>query len=322
MVKNSKTNNFIKKAIKIHENEYDYSSSIYIRNDKKIKIICLEHGEFEQTPNSHLNGRGCKKCGINSRISKISDTLENFIKKSQNLHTDKKINQPKYLYHNVIYKNNETKVIINCPIHGNFLQTPHSHLAKKGCAKCSGNKKLNTKDFIVKSQNLHKNENNNIKYNYSESVYINYNRKIIIFCPKHGKFEQTPHSHLQGNGCPSCIESKGEKNIKKFLIAKDIFFIKQKTFPNCVNPETNFKLKFDFYLPNLNMCLEYDGIQHSEACDIFGGYDGLKKLKFKDEIKNEYCKINNIKLLRISYTEFNNIEHILEKELKKLLECH
>src|ERR1035437_9565198 len=118
---------FIEEANIIHNNKYNYSLIDYQRNDIKIKIICPIHGEFEQQPNSHLNGRGCKEC---YRTSKLSNTLE-FIEKAKIIHNNK------YNYNNVIYINAIKKVVITCKEHGNFEQTPNSHLNNRGCPICS-----------------------------------------------------------------------------------------------------------------------------------------------------------------------------------------
>ena len=89
-----------------------------------------------------------------------------------------------------------------------------------------------------------------------------------------------------------------------------IFFIKQKSFNNCRNPKTNKKLFFDFYLPDYNCCIEYDGVQHFEESSLCS--DTLEERQYRDNIKNQYCKDNNIKLIRIPYTDFKilNIEYL------------
>ena len=112
-----------------------------------------------------------------------------------------------------------------------------------------------------------------------------------------------------------CSNSKGELKISQFLQKLNIDFEYQKTFDQCLNPKTNAKLKFDFYLPNYNCCIEYDGIQHFEYVQYFENKDSFKERSFRDSLKNEYCKNNNIKLIRIPYTDFNLIdeEFLLEK---------
>lgn len=113
-------------------------------------------------------------------------------------------------------------------------------------------------------------------------------------------------------GCPKCNTSKLEKNIENFLNINDIEFIFQYRFNDC---RSKLPLPFDFYLPKLNICIEADGIQHIKAYKFFGGEEKFKTLKKHDKIKDNYCLSNNIKLIRISYSEINNITKILSQEL-------
>ena len=126
------TKTWIEKAKKIHGDKYDYSKVEYTNNKTKVCIVCPIHGEFWQNPNSHLQGFGCKKCGINSSKEKqILGKIE-FIKKANLIHLNK------YDYSKVEYINNNTKVCIVCPKHGEFWQTPASHInGKSGCPFCS-----------------------------------------------------------------------------------------------------------------------------------------------------------------------------------------
>jgi hypothetical protein len=140
------------------------------------------------------------------------------------------------------------------------------------------------------------------KYNYNSCNYINSKTKIIITCPKHGEFIQTPSSHLSGKGCPFCKESKGEKKIRLFLKKYKIKFTSQKTFKNCKNIRM---LPFDFYIPQYNMCIEFNGEQHYRPVKYFGGEENYEKTKNNDKIKNKYCIDNNIILIII-----NNINEI------------
>lgn len=125
------TNDFIIRAQEVHGNKYDYSKVNYIDSHTKICIICPEHGEFWQTPTNHLSGNGCPGCKNENLKSTFSNTTEQFIKKAKKVHGDK------YDYSKVEYINNNTKVCIICPEHGEFWQEPHNHLQGKGCSKCT-----------------------------------------------------------------------------------------------------------------------------------------------------------------------------------------
>jgi len=286
---------FIKKARDIHGDKYDYSLVEYKNNETKIKIICPEHGVIEQTPNSHLRHK-CIKCVTDKFLSNVND----FVKKSRNIHGDK------YDYSLVEYKGSHKKIKIICPVHGIFEQIPNSHLNGKGCNKCFAKNKCDSNDdFIEKSKEIHGN-----KYNYSLIEYENVTKKMKIICKKHGTFEQSASYHLRGIGCPICNESKGEKEISKILKNKNIKFKREKRFTDCRNI---LPLPFDFYLPEYNMCIEFDGKQHFIQHKMWTDLITIKK---RDEIKNIYCKQNNIILHRINYKEINIIEEKLNDIFK------
>jgi hypothetical protein len=108
-----------------------------------------------------------------------------------------------------------------------------------------------------------------------------------------------------------CISSKGEEKISKILSDNNILFEKQKTYENLTSSK-NAKLRFDFYLPEYNCCIEYDGIQHFK--ETFYTHDDFNKRKERDNLKNKYCKENNIKLIRIPYTDYSKIDYNYLKE--------
>jgi len=288
------TEEFIKKTIPIHSDKYAYSKVNYIGSKINVIIVCPVHGEFEQSPNSHLQGRGCPKCGIIKRKNNRTKTTKEFIIEAKIIHENK------YDYSLVKYINLKTKVKIICPVHGKFEQTPKSHLLGCGCRRCGriicGNKlRLETNIFIDKSNEIHSN-----KYDYSKVKYVNSNHKIIIICPVHGEFTQQPTHHLSGSGCPICCESKGEKIIRLFLEDNNINYMPQHKFSNCKNV---LQLPFDFYLPELNTCIEYNGRQHYEPIEYFGGEESLRKQQLNDKIKMEYCYDNNTPLIIIKYND-------------------
>jgi hypothetical protein len=219
-------------------------------------------------------------------------TAEEFIQRAKKIHGDK------YDYSLVEYKNMNSKVILICDKHGEFPIFPNNHIHKKcGCDKCRDTYKSTTKKFIEKARKIHGN-----KYDYSLVNYKNNRFVVEIICPVHGSFELTPNKHLDRiDGCPKCNRtSKGENIIKWWLDNNNIQYETQKRFEDCKDKRT---LPFDFYIPSKNMCIEYDGIQHFEIRERFGGIDGFVDRKRKDKIKNNYCKNNNIKLIRISYKE-------------------
>ena len=279
---------FIENARKIHGYTYDYSLVEYINMKTKVKIICKKHGVFEQEPSNHINRKcNCPYC------SGKKLTTELFILKSNISHKNK------YDYSLVKYVDTKTKVKIICQIHGIFEQLPSAHIYKKiGCPDCSGNKSLTTEEFIGKARKTHGD-----RYDYSLVEYKTSQAKVKIICHIHGIFEQIALNHLNGTGCPVCNSSKGEIQIEKYLQENNIKYIRQKKFEQCKNKQS---LPFDFYLPELNICIEYDGEQHYKSIPYWGGDKYLKYIQNNDKIKTKYCKTNNIKLIRIRYDVCGN----------------
>jgi very-short-patch-repair endonuclease len=243
-------------------------------------------------------------------ITKQKLTLDEFIKRANKIHNFK------YDYSKTVYINAKTKLTIICKIHKEFNQRAIDHLNGYGCKLCKfDNQKLTTERFIEKAKNIHGN-----KYNYSKVEYKRNSIKVIIICNKHGEFEQTPNTHLDKCGCPKCKTSIGEKIIREWLLEKSIKFEEQKYFNGCLSNK-NKRLLFDFYIPDLNICIEFDGKQHSVPYSFSSDKSDETKLKNfeiiqqRDNIKTQYCSSNNIRLLRIKHSDINRINNILKQEI-------
>lgn len=198
LLHNSTTKEFIKKAIDIHSNRYDYSNVNYINTKIKIAIICKQHGSFLQRPDIHLSGSGCTKCANELKEGVPPKTQQDFIEKAIKIH------KGKYSYEKSIYTKSRENVIITCCIHGDFLQTASAHTSGKGCSKCSDvhTARINTnstEQFVEKSKKIHGDI-----YDYSLTEYKKSYKKVTICCKTHGEFAQTPNSHLAGSGCNKC----------------------------------------------------------------------------------------------------------------------
>lgn len=278
----------------IHNNKYNYSLiESYKNNWTKIDIICPEHGIFSQPPKNHSRGMGCKKCAVSYKRNKMSKTQNSIIEEFVNIHSKF------YDYSLVSYKNNKTKVVVNCPNHGPFKITPSHHLNGHGCSKCSKNYRRSLDEFISDFNSVH-----NHKYDYSFIIERPKNGRssVTINCPLHGTFSQNVCHHLRGCGCQKCKNSKGENTIQTYLEENKIEYNREKKFNDCLS-ELGHKLKFDFFLPKSKICIEYDGIQHFKPLEYFGGVDGFNTIKKNDKIKNEYCLSNDIRLIRIAYNQ-------------------
>ena len=255
-----------------------------------ILLKCKDHGEYTIRLD-HLLDYGCKDC---SKHKKNTLKQEKFINRGKQIHGNR------YGYDKVYYLNNHKKVILICKKHGEFEISPLNHLNKQGCKKCSS-KQLNLETFIEKAKAIH-----GEKFDYSKTNYTSVNDKLDIVCKKHGIFSQRGSSHLEGVGCPSCNESLGEKIISKYLDEKNIKYLRQKKFDEC---RFKYPLKFDFYINEFDICIEFDGIQHFKPIDYFGGIERFEYEQKLSLIKDNFCQNKGIKLFRIKYND-NLIEKL------------
>lgn len=227
--------NFIERSNIIHNNRYEYTKSIYVNNKTNVKIICKEHGEFNQLPINHYSGSGCPHCYLVS----MSGNNKKFIENSTKIHKNR------YCYDKVIYTKNTNNVIIICKKHGEFKQLPKIHINGKGCPKCGGCVKLTNNIFVERSIEMHKN-----LYDYSLVNYTNLKTKVIIICKKHGEFKQFAWDHIKGSGCPKCSNKYGILE-NKWL---DIYNINDKYRQYKID-----KYIVDGYSPDTNTIYEFNG---------------------------------------------------------------
>jgi len=306
-----KTEDFIAKAKKIHGDKYAYDDVNYINNKENILITCKRpgHGNFPQIPSNHVRGAGCPKCAGNYRY-KNDEFLERL----------KEIYNEEYDFSDSKYINWDTKIVGKCDKHGEFDQWPSHLLDGTACRECgielcASQKRKSLEEFISEAQIVH-----GEKYDYSLVDYKNSHDLVLIICKKHGEFVQSPSAHLsQRQGCPNCNESKGERIVNSILEKNNIKSVRQKKFEDCNNRVEGrycIKLPFDFYLPDKNTCIEYDGVQHFKPVPRFGGEEGFIRVQKSDKLKNQYCEENGIKLIRIPYTmRKENIEPYILQEL-------
>jgi hypothetical protein len=257
----------------------------------KIVIECNKHGKFEQTLHNHFNiGNRCPKCSIEERTG-----ITNYLKKWLSDNN----------YKIISYKGYRTKSIIKCH-NGHEFKSTIDNLKNYGCSTCTEINRLNeeSEKFIENSKIIW--NDGFINFDYDTLIY-NGKRRLFTMQSDIGMISQLPDNHLKGF-LPR--KSTGETIIENILNKYDIFYIKEKKFNGCINKK---KLRFDFYIPEKNLCIEYNGIQHYQKVDRFGGEYALNYQKNNDLIKSIFCKENNIELLIISHND-----SIIEK-MKELL---
>jgi len=317
-----KINNFdfIEKAIHLHGDVYDYSKVEYLKSTSKIIIICKKHGEFLQTPDNHLQGNGCNNCRLDLVGKCNKDTIDDFIKKAIHVHGDV------YDYSKVDYLKSTSKIIIICKKHGEFLQTSSSHIRGCGCPTCAGVMLISINDFIKKAINVHGDV-----YDYLKFEYINCKTKGIIICKKHGEFLQTPDSHINGNGCPTCAKIiRSEKR----MYTKDEFI--EKSIEKHGNIYDYTKVEYvDTRIPVIIICKKHGEfkqvpINHysGNGCQICGINRSKESKKYtKDEfIEKSIKKHGNIyDYTKVEYVDTRTPVIIICKkhgEFKQVPQCH
>lgn len=246
-----RTKSFLKKAKIVHNDKYDYSLVEYINVRTKITIICPCHGKFQQLPQSHVSGNGCKEC----QNERITFTTKEFIKRCGATHGNK------YDYSQTDYLNAHAKVCIICPIHGEFYQKADDHMKGYGCniSPCRTTD-YTIKDFIKASVKKHNN-----RYDYSKVEYVNTKTKTTIVCHRHGDFLQIPNDHLNGAGCPKCSNNYSTISIKwlnKIAIDNNIFIQHALNVGEYNIPNTRFRV--DGFCEETNTIYEFHG-------DVFHG---------------------------------------------------
>jgi hypothetical protein len=279
-----------------------------ISSRSKFKNGCSIHLDSKIVYVKNSLNPSCEFCNEDKR--KLKE--KNFIEKS------KKIHKNKYDYSKTFYKTINEKVIIICSHHGEFLQTPGNHQRGQGCDSCLNDSLTYTQSEVLKKfKEIH-----GETYNYDKVIYVNWKSKVIINCNRHGDFIQQSGKHINGQGCPKCKMSHGERKIEQFLIKNKLQYKHQHTFSDCVVPGTKTRLKFDFFIPKFNLGIEYDGEQHFKPRN-FGNISNeranlnFKRIKYLDNLKNDYAKKNNIFLIRIPYKKLKVIDKILSLLLKK-----
>lgn len=300
---------FKRKMRELYGDKYVFEWSDFKNKQSLIRFTCKKHGEQRRSARVLLEGKGCEYC--NGKL-----WAPDWIKNARAVHGDKyeydESRPPRLASDYIRYK---------CPVHG-WQETRYDCHVQQGCgcALCAGVvNKLSADErkqmWIEKCKKRYSG-----KYSYRDVVYVNNDTPVKIYCKEHHlTFETTPDTHLRGaGGCPLCTKSVGEVEIYKWLSEHDVLFETQKKLPN----ENMFckrqYLLADFYLPDLNLIIEMNGLQHYQYVEHFNTKDWtFEDQQIRDDTLRAYCKAHKVSLLEIKYDEIGRIPKILAKAIKK-----
>ena len=272
----------------------------YVNANNYVLHKCLKDGyEWNARPANVLSGFGCPKCS-----ERFRRTHNDYILEVEELNPDVV----------VVGKFNglQTPILHKCAIHDvEWMANPESILRGCRCWKCGNDA---TREKITKTHCQYVDDLKSVNPDVMViDTYAGCFTPILHKCMIDGyEWMAVPTYILSGRGCPRCQESTGEREIRQWLEENNIEYVFQKTFQDCKDKR---ELPFDFYLPQYNSIIEYDGGQHFKPIPFFGGYDAFEARVKHDKIKDQYCETNNIRLLRIPYfkdvdTELNNFIHL------------
>ena len=257
----------------------------YVNTHTKLKVkhnIC--GNTYGVRPGDFIRGNRCPYC-----FGTIKKTDEEFRKEIYGLVGNEYTFLDKYV-------NIDTKLKVKHNKCGNtYGVSPHNFLKGKRCPYCAGLVKKTDKQFKQEIYDLVGNE-----YTFLDK-YINDRTKIKV---RHevccNTYEVSPNNFIKGNRCPYCHTPKGETFISKILDNFNLNYDFQKTFDNL---KDNNLLSYDFYIPDQNILIEYQGVQHYQPIDYFGGETAFKKQQKHDQMKLDYAKNHGYNLIAVPYTE-------------------
>jgi hypothetical protein len=283
----------------------------------KFKHVCkdCDFHITEMTWNQFHSGQKCKKCS--RKLSPSKNIINNLCEEKGYICLNPEI-----------YKNQFTELTFQHKCCGTIFVNCWKHLNRSEiCPVCrltsiSESRRKNVafsgKDLTITDPEICKEWSS--KNKLSPNLYTRGSGKKVYWKCKNGHEDYlcTVHNHVIGRGCPACNESRGEKEIAKYLDEYSIDFKREYSFKDC--KKDNRPLEFDFYILEKNILIEYQGEQHYKPVDFAGrGIEWSNKEYLKnqirDKIKKDYSNNNNIKLLEIPYWDFERISEILTQEL-------
>lgn len=292
---------FINKSREVHGDKYDYSLSVYNNKHSVVKIICPNHGVFEQMAGEHVKGCGCKECTYERYRKDYLLTTEDFKIKASVKHNNF------YDYSKSVYTGWENKIIVTCPEHGDFKPKAGHHLSGMLCKKCgikqaSEKKTKKEEDIIKELGKIH-----NYKYTYPNLNYTSSKGFINVQCEEHGEFSPRYTNHYQGGGCLKCFLSKASSEAEKEVL-EFVYNLNNKAEANNYTL-LNFK-ELDIYIHDIKLGIEYNGLYwHS---DEYKKNEGHK-------LKTDLCNDKGIELIQIYEDEWlckkDIVKHLLKSSI-------
>lgn len=311
----------LKNYFRLNAPECEFKSIDLNDNEHEVKFVCKNHLNkgiqsislkvFQQKKIRKTNTL-CYHCGKRVAGSKLSVSDEVIINRCKELDI-------KFVGKERSKNNGNLIILFICNKHRNIgiqkRQWDDIRTAKYSCYYCNPLHERTHMEFLTELK----------KKNYLDmydviGTYVNDSNKIKCKCKKcEYEWNSNPKDLKHGTGCPICKQSHGEECINRWLKQNNIYYFREYRFSDCIYKRT---LPFDFYLPDYNLCIEYQGEQHYRPVTFNGCSKVIAKNKFemqkiKDKIKKEYCINNGISFLEISYKEFNHLEKILESKILK-----
>lgn len=285
----------------------------YANDRTLLTFICNScNGPYKTTAHQYKSStRICNTCESNNNRT---THFQQIVNRAKEIHGE---------YYSYISIINQDLVMI-CPKHGAITVSIEDHCDNmKGCSHClvenvtSSGTSAQTR-FIEQANQVHK-----FKYVYNTVKFVSDDIDVVIKCPKHTTFSRTPKQHLSGLGCNICDAKASTINeVIEMLQRNNIAFSQEKTFPDC-NSETGRALHFDIFIPEKNLCIEFDSVHHYQPTKYSENVTDEQADRYyeiqvqNDNIKHLYCTQHNINFIRIPYLEYHS-SAVIEKYLSSI----
>ena len=293
---------YVAQIAKIHGERISVEG-IYAGDKVKILHKCNSCNQIKpMCPSDLIQGKGCRLCSMKRVGGQNKKTHDDYLNEVQELHSSK-------IFVPQNYENDATKIEHVCTVCDYaWSATPTNILQNHGCPACARQRtieswKRTNAEYLIELAKMVDDDFVPLEEYIDARTPI---KHLCKFCQ--GTWKISPDNALRGKGCPICKESHGEKAIRRFLDDNQIVYVSQKTFVGCKRESL---LRFDFYLPERQICIEYDGEQHFRPCEIYGGQEDFEIRLECEAIKDAYCIANEILLLRIPYYRLPQIDSIL-----------